>query len=56
MSGLAGDVLGIIRQVALLENETDAGRGPELGKKFLAVMLDQLERGFVQDQFFSGES
>ena len=54
--GLAGDVLAIIRQgLALLEDETDAGRGPELGEKFLAVMLHQLHRRFVQDQFLLGE-
>ena len=48
--------LRVIRQLfALLEDETDPLRGPKLRKKFLAVMLDQLQRGLAQDQIFLRE-
>src|SRR5436190_3887884 len=54
--GFARQILAIIGQgVALLEDEADAGSGPELGEEFLSVMLDQLRRRFRQDQFFTGQ-
>ena len=53
---LARDVLAVFRQgLALLENETDLVRGPELREKFLAVMLHQLHRRLVKDQFLLRE-
>ena len=55
--GFAGDIAAEIRQrIALLEDETDALRGPELREKFLAVMLHQLHRRLAQDQSLARES
>ena len=47
---LAGNSPAIFRQdLALLENEADFFRSPELREKLLTVMLHQLHRRFVED-------
>src|SRR5205814_6837042 len=50
------NLAGVVRQrLALLEDEPDFFRSPKLREKFLPVMLDELDRGLVQDQTFSSQ-
>ena len=52
----ARNALGEIGQaLALLENKTDERRGPQLGEKFLSIVLHQLQSRFTQDEIFLGQ-